>query len=99
VSSPYNSFELDTRINKYKGFCLIYIFYILCCLQLYYHVHLYTLDKHHKDHFHIDLLHLIDVDIESVNRTVDAINAMTEVLDNLKSKIPVEIDDMACKYI
>jgi len=37
--------------------------------------------------------------IESVNRTVDAINAMTEVLDNLKNKIPVEIDDMACKYI
>jgi hypothetical protein len=37
--------------------------------------------------------------IESVNRTVDAINAMTEVLDNLKSKIPVEIDDMACKYL
>ena len=35
--------------------------------------------------------------IESVNRTVDALNAMTEVLYNLKSKIPNEIDDVACK--
>ena len=35
--------------------------------------------------------------IESVNRTVDALYAMSEVLDNLKSKIPIEIDDMVCK--
>lgn len=35
--------------------------------------------------------------IESVNRTVDALDAMTEVLYNLKSKIPNEINDVACK--
>ena len=35
--------------------------------------------------------------IESVNRTVDALYAMTEVLDNLKSRIPAEIDDIACR--
>lgn len=35
--------------------------------------------------------------IESVNRTVDALDAMTEVLYNLKSKIPNKIDDIACK--
>ena len=35
--------------------------------------------------------------IESVNRTVDALYAMTEVLDYLKNKIPDEINDIACK--